>query len=162
MHRDRSMVLLLFSRFTRSHVILLIRRLPIPKRRNTFGSCCNHCQYDWNAVGLSSVHWVGCRWVFRLVACLCKTKAAWWMLSGTFKAAISISSHLPPSFPKTGICSLFWSGATEPHPSTWQHMVQHCSYLYSQINKTIPAISFTLLSFTVIILSSIHISSICV
>lgn len=67
-----------------------------------------------------------------------------------------------PSLPKTGVCSLFWSGATEPHPSTWQHMVQHCSYLYSQINKTIPAISFTLLSFTVIISSSIHISSICV
>lgn len=63
--------------------------------------------------GLSSVCWVACLWVYRSVACLCKTKAAWWTLSGTFRAAISVSSCLPPPVPKTGICSLFWSGAIQ-------------------------------------------------
>ncbi len=85
--------------------------------------------------GLSSARWVACQWVYWSVACLCKTKAVRWTLSGMFRAAISISSCLPPPLPKTGICSLFWSGATEPHPSTWQHA--WCSTAHTFTAKSI-------------------------
>ncbi len=85
--------------------------------------------------GLSSARWVACRWVYWSMDCLCKTKAVRWTLSGMFRAAISISSCLPPPLPKTGICSLFWSGATEPHPSTWQHT--WCSTAHTFTAKSI-------------------------
>lgn len=159
---DRSVASSLCSHFVRSHVILLISRLLISKLTNTFGimlyplSIWLKCKQGfplctgWADVGYTNRWPVFVRQRQHVERCQARLELPSWF-----------RPTLPP-LPKKGICSLFWSWATEPHPSMWQHMVLHCSYLYSQINKTIPAISFTLLSFTVIISSSIHISSMCV